>query len=713
MSPHHPTSRRSTKHNRTLPTPQNHPFVYIAPRAPPANISPRRPRACLAAGVAAGEQTHGEDAAHYADDEGAASARIPLSRAPSASCAACGPGNAPQLEERKTRRGEEVRCSTPTPTRATPIYPALFHPHPRFPIGVGYMRTSSRRSRIPDSMSSSTSTSRKRRIPSTSCPPPTPASPRNDWLSEVRPCGNTSTRRPSHARAISLQTEHEHEETAPSSPTSTSGGEQTRNIRPPTYAPARFPSSLIVGYPRPHRGGEQQATLAHYPSTHLRPPCALCTSASPAARKGLAAGAVPSRGWARAVLASSPSTAWHDGARVQCEDSMPRPGAAGGGAEHPYRRKRGEHHLAMIHAKEVEEVVGRGGAIKPYPRRGGNTAVCSRSSPAGYKREECVPYALGLRIYTLGGRHSIMRDCDAWGQGRRRGAIRTRTRSVEGSGFAVRGSRLCVCVALRRGRDGVGELDLYSRRGALCLIEWLAHAKSDERPRCDDIDEDMKGILPGVSRCRASSGWQHSIEWALPPLKYEDETMPQRVEDSRRRYAMETVAGSMGTSSPTSWILRYRAQLGIECRQEIQKRPEHDSSEGVVSRSHSLGPQDPRTTYPSTNVSLHLQVQILPTIKYPPLATAANELERPKAFHGRVDLIVAYDLALYPTKGKRDSESEREKWGVNNSVINSVPSAQVVRPGSNQDTGRRTDKQKIPDNFRDDKAPVEVKREEA
>ncbi|KAJ7278801.1 hypothetical protein C8J57DRAFT_1221624 [Mycena rebaudengoi] len=82
----------------------------------------------------------------------------------------------------------------------------------------------------------------------------------------------------------------------------------------------------------------------------------------------------------------------------------------------------------------------------------------------------------------------------------------------------------------------------------------------------------------------------------------------------------------------------------------------------------------------------------------------------------RVDLIVAYDLALYR---KRDSESEREKWGVNNSVINSVPSAQVVRPGSNQDTGRcrtsktvdtrRTDKQKIPDNFRDDKATVEVK----
>ncbi|KAJ7259369.1 hypothetical protein C8J57DRAFT_1640115 [Mycena rebaudengoi] len=213
------------------------------------------------------------------------------------------------------------------------------------------------------------------------------------------------------------------------------GRRTTRNIRPPTYAPARFPSSLIVGYPRPHRGGgEQQATLAHYPSTHLRPPCALCTSASPAARKGLAAGAVPSRGWARAVLASSPSTAWHDGARdmvraagmsnspssrssrapyiparntqaplarstrvsyrpirrnsglwcgvvvARCGMNE-RPGAAGGGAEHSYRRERGEHHLA-IHAKEAEEVVGRsgagrGGAIKPYPTRRGNTAVCA------------------------------------------------------------------------------------------------------------------------------------------------------------------------------------------------------------------------------------------------------------------------------------------------------------------------------------------------
>ncbi|KAJ7257050.1 hypothetical protein C8J57DRAFT_1649218 [Mycena rebaudengoi] len=78
-------------------------FVYIAPRAPPANISPRRPRARLAAGVAAGKQTHGEDAAHYVDDEGAASARIPPSRAPSASCVACGP----PPEVRKNKRGED------------------------------------------------------------------------------------------------------------------------------------------------------------------------------------------------------------------------------------------------------------------------------------------------------------------------------------------------------------------------------------------------------------------------------------------------------------------------------------------------------------------------------------------------------------------------------------------------------------------------------
>ncbi|KAJ7257049.1 hypothetical protein C8J57DRAFT_1517097 [Mycena rebaudengoi] len=71
-----------------------------------------------------------------------------------------------------------------------------------------------------------------------------------------------------------------------------------------------------------------------------------------------------------------------------------RPGTAGGGcsggAEHPHRRERGEHHLT-IRAKEAEEVVNRGGAGRSSPTRGGITGV-----------------HVGLRAFFS------VQDCDVW-----------------------------------------------------------------------------------------------------------------------------------------------------------------------------------------------------------------------------------------------------------------------------------------------------------
>ncbi|KAJ7259345.1 hypothetical protein C8J57DRAFT_499240 [Mycena rebaudengoi] len=54
------------------------------------------------------------------------------------------------------------------------------------------------------------------------------------------------------------------------------GSRTTRNIRPPTYAPARFPSSLIVGYPLhiEEEASNKQLLPTIHPPTYARP--ALC-----------------------------------------------------------------------------------------------------------------------------------------------------------------------------------------------------------------------------------------------------------------------------------------------------------------------------------------------------------------------------------------------------------------------------------------------------